>query len=235
MGNQIKSTEGWEEGSLANLLYLNLSENLLSAMPALAMPALKKVSLAKNEIEKCEAFTGHEGIEELDLSGNLLENLAGIGNMPNLKTLNIGKNKIASLEGMAGLPELKTLDLSGNLLEDLAGPWAEAASLTSVNLSGNLLTTPKPFENLRSLPKLRSLSVSEECGTGEIKKNPVVTEPEQTRLEMLICHWRLDIIDGKDVSDEERKNAQTLNEQRLEEEARKAAQAAEEAAAEAAS
>merc|ERR1712118_148946 len=218
------------EGTLANLLYLNLSEHSLTAMPA-----LKKVNLAKNEIATCEAFTGHEGIEELDLSNNALESLAGIGNMPNLKSLSLGKNKISSLEGMAGLPELKSLDLSGNLLEDLAGPWAEAASLTSVNLSGNLLAAAKPFDNLRSLPKLRSLSVSEECGTGEIKKNPVVTEPEQTRLEMLICHWRLDIIDGKDVSDEERKNAQTLNEQRLEEEARKAAQAAEEAAAEAAS
>jgi len=227
MGNQIKSIDGWEEGSLANLLYLNLSENLLSAMPALAMPGLKKVSLAKNEIEKCEAFTGHESIEELDLSGNVLESLAGIGNMPNLKSLNLAKNKITSLEGMAGLPELKSLDLSGNQLQDLAGPWVEAPNLTSADLSGNLLATAKPFDNLRALPKLRSLSVSEECGTGDTKKNPVVTVPEQTRLEMLICHWRLDIIDGKDVIEEERKNAQALNEQRLEEEARKAAEAAE--------
>merc|ERR1719281_1890924 len=153
--NQVKTIDGWEEGSLASLLYLNLSENLLSAMPA-----LKKVSLAKNEIEKCEEFKGHEGIEELDLSGNLLENLAGIGNMPNLRTLNIAKNKIASLEGMAGLPELKSLDLSGNQLEDLAGPWVEIPNLTSVNLSGNLLATAKPFEHLRALPKLRSMNVS---------------------------------------------------------------------------
>lgn len=226
--NQIKTIEGWEEGSLAALLYLNLSENALTAMPALAMPALKKVNLARNEIATCEAFAaGHEGIEELDLSSNSLENLAGVGNMPNLKSLSLAKNKISSIEGMAGLPELKSLDLSGNALEDLAGPWVEIPNLGSVNLSGNLLATAKPFEHLRALGKLRSLSVSDECGTGDIKKNPVATEAEQVRLEMLICHWRLDIIDGKDVSDEERTNAQALNEQRMEEEARKAAEAAE--------
>jgi protein phosphatase 1 regulatory subunit 7 len=225
--NQIKTIEGWEEGSLASLLYLNLAENMLTAMPALAMPALKKVNLAKNEIATCEAFAGHEGIEELDLSSNSLETLAGIGNMPNLKSLSLAKNKIASLEGMAGLPELKSLDLSGNALEDLAGPWVEIPNLSSVNLSGNLLATAKPVEHLRALPKLRSLSVSEECGTGDIKKNPVATEVEQVRLEMLICHWRLDAIDGKDVTDEERTNAQALDKERMEEEARKAAEATE--------
>jgi len=225
--NQLKTIEGFEEGSLASLLYLNLSENMLAAMPALAMPALKKVNLAKNEIATCEAFAGHEGIEELDLSNNALESLAGIGNMPNVKTLSLARNKIASMEGMAGVPELKSLDLSGNQLEDLNGPWVEIANLTSVNLSGNLLATANPFEHLRALPKLRSLSVSDECGMGDIKKNPVAAEAEQLRLEMLICHWRLDIIDGKDVSDEERTSAQALNEQRMEEEARKAAEAAE--------
>merc|ERR1719321_572933 len=169
--NQIKTIEGFEEGSLASLLHLNLSENMLTAMPALAFPALKKVNLAKNEIATCEAFAGHEGIEELDLSSNSLENLAGIANMPNVKTLSLAKNKIASMEGMAGLPELKSLDLSGNQLEDLVGPWIEAANLTMVNISGNLLATAKPFENLRALPKLRGLSVSDECGVGETKKN----------------------------------------------------------------
>merc|ERR1712078_195170 len=92
--------------------------------------------------------------------------------------------------------------MGGNQLEDLAGPWVEIPNLTSVNLS-------------------------EECGTGDIKKNPVATGAEQLRLEMLICHWRLDIIDGKDVKDEERTSAQALNEQRMEEEARKAAEASE--------
>jgi len=225
--NQIKNIDGWEEGTLGSLLYLHLTENMLAAMPPLAMPALKKVSLARNEITTCEPFKGHEGIEELDLSFNQLENFTGVGNMPNLKTLSVAKNKIATLEGMAGLPELKTLDLSGNLLEDLAGPWnAEAPNIENLNLSGNLLATAKPFEHLRALQKLRSLGVSEECGTGEIKKNPVV-DAEQLRLEMLICHWRLDTIDSKDVSEEERTAAKALNEKRLDEEARKAAEAAE--------
>merc|ERR1711959_672883 len=196
-------------------------------MPPLAMPTLKKVTLAKNEIATCEAFAGHGAIEELDLSSNQLENFAGIGKMPSLKTLNLSKNKISSLEGMVELPELKTLDLSGNELEDLAGPFgAEAPNIEHINVSGNLLATAKPFENLRALAKLRSLSVSEDCGAGETKQNRVVVDCAQPRLEMLICHWRLDAIDGKNVDDAERANAKALNEERLEEEARKAAEAA---------
>jgi len=133
---------------------------------------------------------------------------------------------------MAELPELKTLDLSGNQLEDLVGPWGtEAAGIEHINVSGNLLATAKPFENLRMLPKLRSVCVSDECGVGESKKNGVVVDSEQIRLEMLICHWRLDAIDGKNVDDEERAAAKALNEQRLEEEARKAAEAVEAAEA----
>merc|ERR1719161_262662 len=74
--NQIKTIEAWEGGDekvLVHLLYLNISNNGLTALGPLTMPALKKVNLARNEIASCEAFTGHENIEELDLSENQLE------------------------------------------------------------------------------------------------------------------------------------------------------------------
>jgi len=58
------------------------------------LPKLRKLTISENEITTCEAFTGHQNLEILDLSKNKLKDLQGLGNMPKLKELIISENEI---------------------------------------------------------------------------------------------------------------------------------------------
>lgn len=206
--NAIKSLKGLEEGSLAQLLHLDLSGNQLTKLEPLIMPALKFASFAKNEIASAEEFVGHDKLVELDLSENKLQALTGIANMPQLVQLNLSGNEIASFEGLAGLPELKELDLSKNSLEGLDAPWAETPVLKSLKVNDNQISDVKAFEKLRLLVKLR-----------ELWAGGVVSEAgEADRPELLICHWNLDAIDGQAVTEEERAACRQRVADRMEEE-----------------
>lgn len=226
--NQIASLKAWEppeDGELfPYLANLNLSHNLLTALPPLPLKALKTVSFTKNSIEKCQDFTGHEKIESLDLSDNMITSLTGIANMPALTKLNLSSNQLEDINGLEGVPLLEDLNLARNNFKALEGPWQGLAALKTLDLSTCQLADTKPLEVLRNLSKLRAL---------DIKENPFVETAEAgARVEALICHWRLGTIDGEKVKDEELEKARGLNVQRLEEEARRKAE--EEAAAAAA-
>lgn len=203
-----------EEGILSHLLSLDVSANDLTALPPLPLPALKYANFAKNHIGTCSDFQGHEKLEELDVSGNQIADLTGLGNMPALRKLNLSCNQLTSIEGLTVVSALTDMDLSKNQMETLDGPWQEMRTVEVLNVVENQLTTPKSFDALRQLPKLRYLHVT---------PNPLCDSSEvNIRLEMLICHWKLGTIDGKDVAVSEREQAKQLCCQRLEEESQRA-------------
>mmetsp|Transcript_49243 Transcript_49243/g.86677 ORF Transcript_49243/g.86677 Transcript_49243/m.86677 type:complete len:318 (-) Transcript_49243:22-975(-) len=218
-----------EEGGLVHLQLLDLSGNLLNALPALPLPALKTASFAKNEIANCQDFTGHELLASLDLSQNKIPSMAGIANMPMLTSLNVAGNELSELTGLEGVPLLEDFNLAGNKFEGpLEGPWQELPLLKSVDLSSNQIFGAKFLEVLRVLPKLRSVGVD---------GNPFCTESEASpgtnpRAEVLVSHWRLEYIDGQAVTDEEREQARELNVKMLMEERERKKKEEEDAAAE---
>lgn len=208
--NNISSIAAWGPTVLCHLLYLDLSGNKLQALPKLHMPALKTASFAKNQIATCEEFTGHAQLQELNLCGNTLDNLQGLRDMPQLQTLNVAQNKLPALAGLRALPLLKSLIASKNSLEALDGPWEEMACLQSLDASGNQIAAAKAFEQLSRLPELKQISVAE---------NPIEeVENIKIRLEVIICHRRVEAINGEEVMEEERDEAKALYEARIEEE-----------------
>lgn len=223
--NEIPDVKSWDEGCLLYLAHLDLSSNALTALPALTLPQLRKATFARNEIVGCQDFTGHEKLVELDLSENHITSLEGVGKMPLLKKLDVSFNELSTLAGLTDLPILQDLSLRKNLFESLEAPWQEFEGLTSLVVSENKLEAAKPLESLRRLLKLKSLDVA---------GNPFCDDAAlNTRIETLICHWRLETIDGATVTDQEREDARQLNVQRLlEERERKKAEAEVAAAAE---
>lgn len=229
--NQISSLKSWEpeeeEPPFPHLVSLDLSGNALPALMPLPMKALKTVRFARNEIVTCQDFTGHKTIEVLDLSDQRtgkITSLAGVSAMPALSKLDVSGNELEDITGLADLPVLKELNLARNKFKELNGPWQDLTELTSLNLAGCQMEVTKPLETLRNLPLLRTLQVADNpfCATLE----------DKTRVEVIICHWRLSSIDGEPVTEEEVEAAKQLNVEREEERLRQKAE--EEAAAAAA-
>lgn len=79
--------------------------------------------------------------------------------MASLKILEVDKNKLEDLpRSLAKLKQLEVLNISSNCLQDL-GPVNEILTLTSLNASGNKLTSVQlPFAKM---PRLQMLSASD--------------------------------------------------------------------------
>eukprot|EP00927_Polykrikos_kofoidii_P020006 TRINITY_DN19412_c0_g1_i1.p1 TRINITY_DN19412_c0_g1~~TRINITY_DN19412_c0_g1_i1.p1 ORF type:complete len:408 (-),score=93.51 TRINITY_DN19412_c0_g1_i1:167-1309(-) len=192
--NEIKDVKAWDPGEEAeevfpHLLELDLSFNLLRALPALPMKALRTARFKRNDIATCQELTGHPTVEHFDMSENRLQNLAGFTAMPALRKLDIsgqlqplppepeggkkGKKKeveeppaedmgppgLTTMEGLTEMPELKELDMSKNRLANLVFPWQDFPVLTKLDISQNSLPDVKLLEALRQAPKLTSLKV----------------------------------------------------------------------------
>jgi Leucine-rich repeat (LRR) protein len=236
--NEINSIKTWEEGSFANLTDLVLDDNALTALMPMPFPALRRASFARNDISTCAEFTGHEKLTSLDLSKNKLTSAAGIANMPALLELNLAgglknenpTNQLESIEGLAGIEALQKLDLSQNKFSIPPSTWEGLTNLESLDISRNCIERrpdpekppEHPLKVLRQLPKLRTLQVE-----GNPFTQPEEDDPEDynMRSEILLCHWRLETLDGLPVSDDDKEAARLLNLKRLEEErARKKAE-----------
>eukprot|EP00416_Gambierdiscus_australes_P040623 CAMPEP_0171099748 /NCGR_PEP_ID=MMETSP0766_2-20121228/52474_1 /TAXON_ID=439317 /ORGANISM="Gambierdiscus australes, Strain CAWD 149" /LENGTH=325 /DNA_ID=CAMNT_0011559451 /DNA_START=45 /DNA_END=1022 /DNA_ORIENTATION=+ len=220
--NSISSLKGWEvdDGEpFPYLVQLNLSGNVLSALPPLPMKFLKTVNLARNEIASCQDFPGHEQLEVMDLSeqrSNKMTSLGGVGSMPLLKKLDVSSNDLEDINGLADLPALEELSLGGNKFKELQGPWQDFPEIKSLDVSKCQLEAVKELEPLRNLPKLRTL---------QVHGNPFCEALEDTlRIEVLICHWRLTNLDGEPITEEEMESARQLNVEREEERLRKKAE-----------
>jgi len=257
-------TPDGEPPVLIHLAILDVSDNALTALPALLLPALQAASFARNQIVSLADWPGHEKLESLDLSSNSITNLTGMANMPALKKLDVSMNQIGDLGGLAeglNLAMLEDFRLRANALKLLEAPWADLATLKTLDLAGNQLATPAPLEMLRKLPLLRNLSVAgnyfidgpptaptpnpretvssadtpvpppKKKGKEKEKAKTPEPEPDATpkdaqalagivavadpRAEVLICHWRLENLDGQPVLPEERERARLLNIQRI--------------------
>lgn len=228
--NSITTIDSWAPEDLQHLLFLDLSGNQLSSLPKLHMPALRRANFAKNSIASCELFGGHATLKGLVLSENKLTSVVGLTDMPQLETLELGQNSLQNFEGLQRLPSLQSLSISKNSFESLDGPWKEMPKLASLDASGNAFAESKVFVPLARLPQLRRFQVA---GSPLDEQDGL-----NIRLEILICHDGLQVINDEEVQPEEKDDAKALNEKRIEEEAERIRQeeearlAAEAAAAE---
>lgn len=205
------------------LVHLDLSDNMLKALPKLPFKNLATANFARNEITNCSDFGGHEKLEMLDISENKIKNLEGVANMPELIELDFSGNELVKIDGLSEVPKLQKLRAAKNKFANLDGAWQDLAQLTSLNVADcSLPSLAALAQPLRRLPLLRSLSV---------QGNPLQDVPEdQRRTELLIIHWRLTTLDDVLVEEAELEKARLLNVKRMEDE-RTAKRAAEEAAA----
>ncbi|XP_040441337.1 protein scribble homolog isoform X25 [Falco naumanni] len=156
--------------TLANLVTLELRENLLKTLPT-SLSFLVK-------------------LEQLDLGGNDLEVLPDtLGALPNLRELWLDRNQLSALPPELGnLRRLVCLDVSENKLEQLPNEVSGLVALTDLLLSQNLLECiPDGIGQLKQLSILkvdqnRLTEVTESIGDCENLSELILTENMLTAL-----------------------------------------------------
>ncbi|MBI3123007.1 MAG: leucine-rich repeat domain-containing protein [Ignavibacteriales bacterium] len=152
-----------EISALANLEYLDISNNQLTQVPSeiCALSNLQSLEVSDNELTQIpsEIFALFN-LQSLDVSFNQLTQLPSeIGNLSNLQSLDVSFNQLTQLPSEIGtLTILQTLDVTGNQLIQLPSEIGALENLQSLFVPSNQLTQ-LPSE-IGALENLQSLYVS---------------------------------------------------------------------------
>eukprot|EP00762_Andalucia_godoyi_P006959 ANDGO_08261.mRNA.1 Internalin-I len=222
----------------AALRELVLDGNLVSDIePISKLRGLQVLRLSRNRIEMSNASyaagRGHVGkyleqlsaLEVLDLSYNAISFIPGLHlhRLSRLKSLILSGNEIVKIEGLENLVQLRELYLDKNKIRQVDGSsFASLVNLRELRLEENAL---KQLDNFRPLSRLQSLHLS--CNRimelSELDKlvelrslleillvfNPVARKP-MYRPHLLRRVPSLQMIDGKEVTFDERERADAL-------------------------
>lgn len=189
----------------------NFSNNKIVDTNGVNHPLLENLNLSFNEIRGVSDFDPAvlSRLTTLELRNNQLVTTNGIGMAPNLKNLYLAANSIKFLENLDRLEHLVSIHLRDNQIERLDGFGASMKNVQYLNLRGNNISNIKEIAKLQSLPLLRALVLME---------NPVADEDDY-RIEVLITLRRLERLDKDDYTEDERQEAEEIQEQRRREEA----------------
>lgn len=97
---------------------------------------LRSLDIQGQAIEDLQGIGGLDRLEYLDLSGNNIRNIAPLENLTQLKTMILKNNSIESISGIEAMTKMAVLDVSNNKLVDIT-PVGKLTGLTSLNLADN--------------------------------------------------------------------------------------------------
>ncbi|PWM01348.1 MAG: hypothetical protein DBY09_00230 [Selenomonadales bacterium] len=155
---------------LKGLKSLDLSNNKLQVIAQLGdlKDSLENLNLSGNLIEETGPLSLLTGLKTLDVSGNLIENAGGIANLTALTALNISGNIIKDSGAFEKLAALTELNISGNQIVD-AGGIANLTALKTLDISDNLIEDSGAFEKLAALTAL-NISGNQIADLGGLEK-----------------------------------------------------------------
>jgi len=163
VGQMIR--EAWEPdfygpGGVDELIVRNEPVGNLPVLPAdLHFGHLHRLSLSNVGISALEGdFLGRfPQLRSLQLSGNRLMALPGLGNLRRLVSLDVQHNRLTTLEGVQHLSSLTQLIANDNALTQVPG-LATLTRLTRLDLRGNQLAV---LDGVQSLTLLTQLDLSD--------------------------------------------------------------------------
>ena len=158
--NQITNLDGLSE--LSGLLTLSAAGNQIQDLQFRnsGMRRLRVVNVRRNQIRGVRDLNTLSSLEELDLSSNLLRELAPEHGLrqSSLKTLDVQNNALVRLD-ISGLPAIQHLQADRNHLCDVDGALG-AGELISVSLREQDLSEPDTTLSISDFYDIRSLSIS---------------------------------------------------------------------------
>lgn len=133
----------------------------------------------------------------LNLSYNAITRIEGLEALGALEELNLAENAITVIENLSSLRNLLRLNLSGNQIERISPAILALRKLAMLRVARNKLTVLDDVAILSRLPKLIHLRFDE---------NPIA-RLEHGHAFAVHCCQSLEVLDGHDVTDEDRAEA----------------------------
>ena len=137
------------DGTFYSAVKLRVYGNLSMEFPAYYLEDLDEIEMADSQIEILDGVEFCKHAVSLDLSGNLINDVAGLWHLDRLEELFLADNQIGYIDALSNLLKLRYIDLSGNEIDDIT-PIMGLANLEFVNLIGNSI-----FEKIK--PELGNL------------------------------------------------------------------------------
>jgi len=191
--NMIISLRGIEP--LRQLVFLDLYDNRIMDMRALSqLLNLRVLMLGKNYVKKIDGLANLERLDVLDLHANLLTSTRGLEHQVNLRTLNVAGNQLKKLE-IDQLVSLVELNARRNQIERV--PRFHSEYLARVYLSYNSLAKWDDAWCLGDVGDLSELTLD---------GNLLASKSNYRQTTVVSC-VRLKSLDGKRVTEEERRAA----------------------------
>lgn len=145
-------------GMLTGLIALNLSNNHLQELPSSMgeLTNLTNLDLRRNRLVQLPGVITSLPLRSLNLSGNMLENAAGLGALKELRVLDLSVNALTTMNGVFTQPsEIRTLNLSCNYIKGVKQLLSMLPNTERLDLSGNMINhipaTVGAMENLVDL------------------------------------------------------------------------------------
>jgi len=135
--NGDEAEEGIEyDGTFYSAVKLRIYGNQSMEFPAHYLEDLDEIEMADSHIEILDGIEFCSHTVRLDLSGNLLTDIAGLWHLDMLEELFLADNHIGYIDVLSNLLKLRFIDLSGNEISDIT-PLLSLENLEYVNLVGN--------------------------------------------------------------------------------------------------
>ncbi|MCA9445222.1 MAG: leucine-rich repeat domain-containing protein, partial [Candidatus Omnitrophica bacterium] len=111
---------------------------------------LRQLWLDRNEIHDLTPLVGLGELEDLQVSGNPIEDFKPISSIVSLRILDVSSNQIRNIDFVEPLESLEELDLTGNMASDIS-PIASLNHLRRLYLSENQVCNLSSLRNLHDL------------------------------------------------------------------------------------
>ncbi len=128
--------QGVPDGSFLTALKRKIYGPSYIDFPVHLLEDLEEIEMAEYEIEDLEGIEFCVYAKVIDLSYNLIFDIARIAKCTFVQELYLAANQIHYIDALASMQDLRMLDLSGNRVQDLS-PLFKLNSLEYVNLLGN--------------------------------------------------------------------------------------------------
>lgn len=154
---QIKAGESLDTAAFREVIQLDLSDQDIHNLQGIEyFTNLQELNISGNQVDNLEPLSKLRSLTILDVSNNDLQNVNGLAAMPSLEQLFIHNNNIKTIEPLRELGHLRILNMEKNNINSIA-PLTNSAYLEEIYMNDNQV---RSIESITTMGELNTLDAS---------------------------------------------------------------------------